>query len=102
MDYLRLAQPGQVAAHKGGLAHNDSRKRTCKGHQGRREIMLDRPLPASVDIERSILGAILLDNKAYSEASGELRPEDFSLDSHRRIWLRMVELAESSWPIDMI
>jgi hypothetical protein len=62
----------------------------------------DRPLPASVDIERSVLGSILLDNKAYSEASGELRPEDFSLDSHRRIWSCMVELAESSRPIDII
>jgi replicative DNA helicase len=31
-----------------------------------------------------------------------LRTEDFSLDSHRRIYSRMVDLAESSRPIDMI
>ncbi|HEV2395573.1 MAG TPA: replicative DNA helicase [Candidatus Sulfotelmatobacter sp.] len=59
-------------------------------------------LPANVDAERSILGAILLDNFAYNQAAEHLRTEDFSLDSHRRIYACMVDLAESSRPIDMI
>jgi replicative DNA helicase len=59
-------------------------------------------LPANVEAERSILGAILLDNFSYNEAAEHLHAEDFSLDSHRRIYSRMVELAESSRPIDMI
>jgi replicative DNA helicase len=59
-------------------------------------------LPANVEAERSILGAILLDNFSYNEAAEQLHSEDFSLDSHRRIYSRMIELAESSRPIDMI
>jgi len=59
-------------------------------------------LPANVEAERSILGAILLDNFAYNQAAEHLRTEDFSLDSHRRIYSRMIDLAESSRPIDMI
>src|SRR5215469_3637594 len=59
-------------------------------------------LPANVEAERSILGAILLDNFAYNQAAEHLRTEDFSLDSHRRLYARMVDLAESSRPIDMI
>jgi replicative DNA helicase len=59
-------------------------------------------LPANVEAERSILGAILLDNLAYNQAAEHLRPEDFSLDSNRRIYARMVDLAESSRPIDLI
>ena len=59
-------------------------------------------LPASDRAERSILGAILLDNFAYNQAAEHLRIDDFSLDSHRRIYGRMVDLAESSSPIDMI
>ena len=55
-----------------------------------------------MEAERSILGAILLDNFAYNQAAEHLKSEDFSLDSHRRIYARMVELAESSRPIDMI
>ena len=63
---------------------------------------LDRGLPASVDAERAVLGAILLDNLTYSQASEHLNADDFSLDSHRRIYLRMMELAESSRPIDFV
>jgi replicative DNA helicase len=63
---------------------------------------LAHSLPANVEAERSILGAILLDNLAYHQAAEHLKPEDFSLDSHRRLYSRMMDLAESSRPIDMI
>jgi replicative DNA helicase len=64
---------------------------------------IEGSLPASVETERSILGGILLDVKAYDEAAAlGLTPADFSLDSHRRIYSRMGELAESSRPIDTI
>lgn len=59
-------------------------------------------LPANIEAERSILGAILLDNFAYNEAAEHLEAEDFSLDSHRRIYARMQDLAESSRAIDLI
>jgi len=59
-------------------------------------------MPQNVDAERSILGAILLDNHAFNEAAEHLKPEDFSLDSHRRIYSRMMDLSESSRPIDVI
>lgn len=53
---------------------------------------LDAGLPANVDAERTILGAILLDNEAFFDDSMELTPDDFSLDSHRRIYLRMNDI----------
>src|SRR5215469_2208033 len=54
------------------------------------------------DAEKVILGAILLDHGAYAEASQlGLRPTDFSLGAHRRIFARMAALAESGLPIDM-
>jgi len=63
---------------------------------------LAHTLPANVEAERAILGAILLDNSAYNEAAEHLRAEDFSLDSHRRIYARMMALMDSSRPIDLI
>jgi replicative DNA helicase len=66
------------------------------------EYSLERGLPASVEAERSILGAILLDNFAYNQAAEALQADDFSLDAHRRIYRRMLELGESSRPIDLI
>ena len=60
-------------------------------------------LPANVEAERSILGGIILDANAYENAAEKgLTASDFSLDSHRRIYSRMVDLAESSRPIDTI
>lgn len=51
-------------------------------------------LPANVDAERSILGAILLEPKAFDEAaSAGMVADDFFLDSHKRIYRRMEELA---------
>lgn len=64
--------------------------------------MSESILPANVDAERSVLGAILLDNECYLQAAEALRAEDFSLDSHRRIYARMVQLLETDRPVDMI
>src|SRR5436853_7167118 len=72
------------------------------GDAGPTDYNLVSSLPANVEAERSILGAILLDNLSYNQAAEHLRPEDFSLDSHRRIYARMIDLAESSRPIDII
>jgi replicative DNA helicase len=66
------------------------------------DIDLSRGLPANIEAERSILGAVLLDSRALNEAAEYLRPEDFSLDSHRRIYSRMLDLTESARPVDLV
>jgi replicative DNA helicase len=67
------------------------------------DITLDRGLPASVDAERTILGAVLLDPQAIHDARGKkLEAGDFSLDSHRRIYARMCALSEAQHAIDLI
>jgi replicative DNA helicase len=63
---------------------------------------LERGLPVSMEAERSILGAILLDNSLYDQAAEHLTPDDFSLDAHRRIYSRMRDLQETGRPVDMI
>jgi replicative DNA helicase len=59
-------------------------------------------MPASLDTERTILGAILLDNAVANEAAEGLTSDDFYLDAHRRIFARMLELNEHGNPIDPI
>ena len=63
---------------------------------------LDRGLPSNVEAERSLLGAILLDNTLYTEAAAALKPDDFFLDAHRRIYSRMLEMADTNRPIDLV
>jgi len=62
----------------------------------------DAGLPASVEAEKTILGAILLDNAAHAEAAEKLESDDFSLDSHRRIFLRMTELMDAQRAVDIV
>ena len=66
------------------------------------DLTLDAGLPANIDAEKTILGAILLDNAAHSEAAEKLTEEDFSLDSHRRIFMRMNELMDAQRAVDIV
>jgi replicative DNA helicase len=66
------------------------------------DLALEAGLPANVDAEKTILGAILLDNAAHAEAAEKLAADDFSLDSHRRIFLRMSELMNSERAVDIV
>ncbi len=62
----------------------------------------DRGLPSNVEAERSLLGAILLDNTLYTDAGAALKPDDFFLDAHRRVYSRMLEMADTNRPIDIV
>ena len=66
------------------------------------DLTLDAGLPANLDAEKTILGAILLDNAAHAEAAEHIKPDDFSLDSHRRIFLRMSELIDTGRAVDIV
>jgi replicative DNA helicase len=62
----------------------------------------ERTLPNSAEAERAILGAILIDNGLISQAIEQLRPEDFYVPSHRRIFLGMIALFERGAEINAI
>lgn len=64
--------------------------------------MTERPLPFNREAERSVLGAILLDNGALTIAADQLKPEDFLLDQHGRIFRHMRSMAESGQAIDLV
>ena len=66
------------------------------------DLTLDAGLPANLDAEKTILGAILLENAAHAEAAESLKPDDFSLDSHRRVFLRMSELIDTGRTVDIV
>lgn len=63
---------------------------------------LEKPLPNNLDAERSILGAILLDNHALNTAVETVKPEDFFLDQHRRVFVQMISLGENQQAIDLV
>ena len=66
------------------------------------ESTLERPLPSNLDAERSILGAILLDNSALNTAIESIKPEDFFLPQHRQVFNQMIALGEAQQAIDLV
>lgn len=70
--------------------------------RGNLEEILERPKPHSPEAERAILGAILLETILIFIARESLRPEDFHVLSHRRIYLAMLSLIDQKQPVDPI
>jgi replicative DNA helicase len=66
------------------------------------DITLDRNVPHSIDAERSVLGAILLENTAINRAQEILAENDFYRDPHRRIFKVMAALSERATAIDPV
>jgi replicative DNA helicase len=66
------------------------------------DVSIERPLPHNIEAERSILGAVLLDNHALNAAVERLRTEDFFLSQHRHIFECMVQLGERRDAIDTV
>lgn len=66
------------------------------------DFTLEKGLPNNLEAERAILGAILLDNLMINQAAERLRRDDFFLDSHRRIFEKMLLLYESGRAIDPV
>src|SRR5262245_5667159 len=62
----------------------------------------ERTLPHNLEAERSVLGAILLHNDAFNLAAEVIDAQDFFRDAHRRIFDKMVTLAERGEAIDLI
>ncbi|MGH9626992.1 MAG: replicative DNA helicase [Bryobacteraceae bacterium] len=66
------------------------------------DVALEKGLPTNLDAERFVLGSILLDDSAFVQAAGSLEPEDFSLEKHRKIFIRMTGLHERGEKIDRV
>ena len=62
----------------------------------------ERTLPHNLDAERSVLGAILIDNEAFNTAIAIITANAFFRDAHRRIFERMTDLVERRSAIDFV
>ena len=66
------------------------------------ELVFQKGLPANPEAERFVLGAILMDDSAFVSVAGGLDADDFSLESHRRIFTRMLELSTRAEKVDRV
>ena len=64
--------------------------------------LFEKGLPANVEAERLVLGAVLLDDSAFVSVAAALTAADFCLERHRRIFRRMWEMHERREHIDRV
>jgi len=66
------------------------------------EVLMEKGLPADIDVEKLILGSLLLDGSRFIDIAPMLREDDFALEKHRRIFARMSALHSRGEPIDRV
>ena len=66
------------------------------------DITLEKEIPHSLDAERSVLGAILLENSSLNRAQEILKDTDFYREQHRKVFSVMNALSEKSSAIDPV
>jgi len=66
------------------------------------DITLEKNVPSSLDAERSVLGAILVENTAINRAQEILKEADFYREPHRKIFKVMTDLSERATAIDPV
>ena len=66
------------------------------------DVALEKGLPANLDAERFVLGAILMDDTYFIQVASSLESDDFSLEKHRRIFARMQDLSNRGERIDRV
>ncbi|CAN5751815.1 replicative DNA helicase [soil metagenome] len=62
----------------------------------------ERTLPHNLEAEKSVLGAILIQNEAFNHAAELIDAKDFFRNAHSRIFEKMILLSERGDAIDFI
>lgn len=58
--------------------------------------------PHSIEAEQSVLGGLMLDNRAWDQIADRIREDDFYRYDHRLIYRVMAKLSEKNQPLDVL
>ena len=84
------------------MGHSKSIQRRSLERIDISSMIYGRVPPQAKELEEAIIGAILIESKAYDIASEIIRPECFYLDAHRKIFEAFMFLDNNQQPIDML
>lgn len=78
------------------IGHKSGRVSTKEVSEG-----LGKLPPQALDLEETVLGALMLEKDALSTVIDILKPESFYSDAHKEIYTAITELFNNSEPVDM-
>ncbi len=73
-----------------------------KKKESKREAVIERMPPQSIEAEMAVLGSMLIDNEAVSKAIEILDETAFYRTAHRKIFQAAVKLFEAQEKVDML
>ena len=65
-------------------------------------LFLKKTPPHSPEVEKTVLGAILVNNKNLNVVLSVVSPEDFYKEGHRKILGRIISMVDKGQPVDLI
>lgn len=66
------------------------------------ESVLGKSLPAHIDAEKSVLGALLLNDESISTVSEIIIPDDFYSPAHKMIYQAIIDLGQKHKRVDIV
>ena len=66
------------------------------------ENVIKRQMPYSKEAEQSVIGAMLMDEKAITTVAEILTPEDFYISAYGKLYQAMTELHDAGKPVDNV
>ncbi len=61
-----------------------------------------RSMPCNIEAEQYVLGAIIFDNECIGDVVAALKPDDFYLEQHKKIYEAMINISNRAVPIDLV
>ena len=61
-----------------------------------------RVMPSAVEVERAVLGVMMVERDAVARVAGEVTAECFYTEAHREIFRVMMELDGEGRPVDLL
>lgn len=78
------------------------RQKTTIPKIDRRDLLSQKNLPVSIDAEKSVLAALLLNDENITLVADVLRMQDFSLRAHQLIYQAILDIAQRNQKIDLV
>ena len=65
--------------------------------------MMDAAVPpCAIEAEQSVIGGLLLDNRAYERIASKLQPNDFYRTEHQTIYRTIAQMLDRGQPVDVV
>lgn len=61
-----------------------------------------RVQPQALEVERAVLGALMIDKNAFDSISNLLRPDSFYEPRNQKVFLAILELSQKNLPVDVL